>query len=228
MEAPGGPGISPTWTSSAKDMVGVALGHSRLWFTVGYGIVNEVYFPRIDIPQIRDLGLSSRTTKASGSKLNAISITLSPRQVREFPPCKSCTGTSVSSLLCASCRIPTGTCSSSNAISPATPTSRSTPCLRRMSAATPRVISAKSFPIATGRRSAPRKGLLRSPQTPLPSVVRGCAQRRLCRYDRWLAGLQQPRPDDLHLFRGRPRQYRADRRARRASCSARARLRRQQ
>ena len=56
MEAPGGPGISPTWTSSAKDMVGVALGHSRLWFTVGYGIVNEVYFPRIDIPQIRDLG----------------------------------------------------------------------------------------------------------------------------------------------------------------------------
>ena len=52
MEAPGGPGISPTWTSSAKDMVGVALGHSRLWFTVGYGIVNEVYFPRIDIPQI--------------------------------------------------------------------------------------------------------------------------------------------------------------------------------
>src|ERR1700719_2299945 len=54
--APGGPGIVPTWTSSAKDMVGCALGLSRLWFTLGYGIVNEVYYPRVDIPQIRDLG----------------------------------------------------------------------------------------------------------------------------------------------------------------------------
>src|SRR5690349_19326958 len=54
--APGGPGIAPTWTSSAKDMVGCALGISRLWFTLGFGIVNEVYWPRVDIPQIRDLG----------------------------------------------------------------------------------------------------------------------------------------------------------------------------
>ncbi|HSD96159.1 MAG TPA: glycoside hydrolase family 15 protein [Sulfuricaulis sp.] len=54
--APGAPGIPPTWSSSAKDMVGCALGSSRLWYTVGYGIVNEVYYPRIDIPQIRDLG----------------------------------------------------------------------------------------------------------------------------------------------------------------------------
>ncbi len=54
--APGAPGISPTWSSSAKDMVGCALGSSRLWYTVGYGILNEVYYPRIDIPQIRDLG----------------------------------------------------------------------------------------------------------------------------------------------------------------------------
>ena len=55
-EAPGAPGMPPTWCSSAKDMVGCALGSSRLWFTLGYGIVNEVYYPRIDIPQIRDLG----------------------------------------------------------------------------------------------------------------------------------------------------------------------------
>jgi glucoamylase len=54
--APGGPGIPPSWTSSAKDMVGCALGPSRLWFTLGFGIVNEVYFPRVDLPQIRDLG----------------------------------------------------------------------------------------------------------------------------------------------------------------------------
>ena len=55
-EAPGAPGISPTWCSSAKDMVGCALESSRLWFTLGRGIINEVYYPRIDIPQIRDLG----------------------------------------------------------------------------------------------------------------------------------------------------------------------------
>jgi glucoamylase len=54
--APGGPGMDPTWCSSAKDMVGCSLGRSRLWFTIGGGIVNEVYFPRVDIPQIRDLG----------------------------------------------------------------------------------------------------------------------------------------------------------------------------
>ena len=54
--APGQPGIAPTWSSSAKDIVGTTLGSARLWFTLGFGIVNEVYYPRIDIPQIRDLG----------------------------------------------------------------------------------------------------------------------------------------------------------------------------
>ncbi|MBI1424149.1 MAG: glycosyl hydrolase [Gammaproteobacteria bacterium] len=54
--APGAPGLPPTWTSSAKQMVGTALGDSRIWYTIGHGIVNEVYYPRIDIPQIRDLG----------------------------------------------------------------------------------------------------------------------------------------------------------------------------
>lgn len=54
--APGAPGIPPTWCSSAKEMVGCALGPGRLWFTLGGGIVNEVYYPRVDIPQIRDLG----------------------------------------------------------------------------------------------------------------------------------------------------------------------------
>jgi glucoamylase len=54
--APGGAGLPPTWCSSAKEMVGCALGPSRLWFTIGGGIVNEVYYPRVDLPQIRDLG----------------------------------------------------------------------------------------------------------------------------------------------------------------------------
>jgi glucoamylase len=41
--APGAPGLPPTWSSSNKEMVGCALGSSRLWFTIGGGIVNEVY-----------------------------------------------------------------------------------------------------------------------------------------------------------------------------------------
>jgi glucoamylase len=54
--APGGPGIPPTWSSSNKDAVGTSLRSSRVWFTVGHGIVNEVYWPRADRPQVRDLG----------------------------------------------------------------------------------------------------------------------------------------------------------------------------
>ncbi len=54
--APGAPGLAPTWCSSAKEIVGCSLGASRLWFTVGGGIINEVYYPRVDLPQIRDLG----------------------------------------------------------------------------------------------------------------------------------------------------------------------------
>ncbi len=54
--APGWPGIPPTWTSSAKDVVTTALGASRVWTTLGYGIVNEIYWPSAGLPQIRDLG----------------------------------------------------------------------------------------------------------------------------------------------------------------------------
>ena len=57
-DAPGWPGIAPRWTSSAKSGVGTALtGESRVWFTLSHGILNEVYFPRVDKACIRDLGL---------------------------------------------------------------------------------------------------------------------------------------------------------------------------
>jgi glucoamylase len=50
----GAPGVNPTWCSSDKDFVTTALGSSRLWATVGHGIVNEVYWPATGAPQIRD------------------------------------------------------------------------------------------------------------------------------------------------------------------------------
>jgi glucoamylase len=57
-EAPGRPGIPPRWTSSAKSGVGTALSDtSRVWFTISHGILNEVYYPRVDQACIRDLGL---------------------------------------------------------------------------------------------------------------------------------------------------------------------------
>ncbi|WP_297374787.1 glycoside hydrolase family 15 protein [Acidiferrobacter sp.] len=46
----------PVWSTGRKDCTGTGLGHSRLWFTIGRGIVTEIFYPRIDIPQIRDLG----------------------------------------------------------------------------------------------------------------------------------------------------------------------------
>ncbi|HEX7002049.1 MAG TPA: glycoside hydrolase family 15 protein [Trueperaceae bacterium] len=49
-------GLAPTWSSSAKDIVLTAVGPSRIWATLGHGIVNEVYFPSTGQPQIRDLG----------------------------------------------------------------------------------------------------------------------------------------------------------------------------
>ena len=56
--APGWPGIVPRWTSSAKSGVGTACSaQSRTWFTLSHGIVNEVYFPRMDRANVRDLGL---------------------------------------------------------------------------------------------------------------------------------------------------------------------------
>ena len=56
--APGGPGLEPRWTSSAKSGVGTALDNrSHLWFTVSHGIVDEVYYPRVDQANTRDFGL---------------------------------------------------------------------------------------------------------------------------------------------------------------------------
>jgi glucoamylase len=52
----GAPGIEPRWSHSNKDGVGTAYSaDSRVWFTLWRGIVTEVYYPRIDRPQLRDL-----------------------------------------------------------------------------------------------------------------------------------------------------------------------------
>lgn len=55
-EAFGKPGIEPRWTQGDKNGVGTAYSAtSRIWFTLWNGVVTEVYYPTIDLPQIRDL-----------------------------------------------------------------------------------------------------------------------------------------------------------------------------
>lgn len=58
VEPPGAPGLPARWTSSAKSGVGTALtASSRIWFTISHGILNEIYYPRIDTACTRDIGL---------------------------------------------------------------------------------------------------------------------------------------------------------------------------
>ena len=55
--APGWPGIPARWTSSAKSGVGTSVSRdSRVWFTLSHGILNEIYYPRVDHACTRDLG----------------------------------------------------------------------------------------------------------------------------------------------------------------------------
>lgn len=70
--APGMPGTSPTWCKGEKQAVETSLGNARVWFTIGDGILNEVYYPRIDIPQIRDLGFIVTDDKGFWVELKTI------------------------------------------------------------------------------------------------------------------------------------------------------------
>jgi len=47
--------MEPRWTSSAKEGVGTSYHTScRLWFTLSHGIINEIYYPKVDQPNTRD------------------------------------------------------------------------------------------------------------------------------------------------------------------------------
>ena len=85
-------------------MVGCALGSSRLWFTIGGGIVNEVYYPRVDLPQIRDLGFIVADGAGFWVEVKRLWQHVGaswPRPARRR--CASSTATSASSWRCASC-----------------------------------------------------------------------------------------------------------------------------
>jgi glucoamylase len=55
LQAPGAPGIPARWTSSKKSGVGTALSDaSRVWFTLSHGVMNEIFYPRVDQACVRD------------------------------------------------------------------------------------------------------------------------------------------------------------------------------
>jgi NAD(P)-dependent dehydrogenase (short-subunit alcohol dehydrogenase family) len=64
----GKPGSPPTWSSSAKSGVGTALNKdSEVWFSLSHGILNEIYYPRVDNACIR-------TTQKKGVVVNNSSV----------------------------------------------------------------------------------------------------------------------------------------------------------
>jgi glucoamylase len=54
-QAPGAPGTASTWVPGDKDAFGTARGTaSKVWYTASRGKLNDVYYPQIDTPSIRE------------------------------------------------------------------------------------------------------------------------------------------------------------------------------
>ena len=53
--APGAPGTASDWVPGDKDGFGTAHGTaSKVWYTLSRGTLNEVFYPQIDTPSLRD------------------------------------------------------------------------------------------------------------------------------------------------------------------------------
>jgi glucoamylase len=51
-----GPGVAASWTTGNKVAVGTSAEEtSKVWFTVANGITTEVFYPRLDIPNMQDM-----------------------------------------------------------------------------------------------------------------------------------------------------------------------------
>ena len=56
--APGAPGVRPSWTNANKAGLGTSTTlQSKVWFTIGGGALNEVYYPTVDTANTRTLEL---------------------------------------------------------------------------------------------------------------------------------------------------------------------------
>src|SRR5882672_3599314 len=58
MSAPGQPGIDAHWPTAAKQGFGAAnTTRSKVWFTLADGVLTEVYYPTLDVPNVQTLQL---------------------------------------------------------------------------------------------------------------------------------------------------------------------------
>ena len=56
--APGAPGVDAHWPSAAKNGFGTANSlRSKVWFTLADGVMTEVYYPALDLPNVQTLQL---------------------------------------------------------------------------------------------------------------------------------------------------------------------------
>ncbi|MBO0842573.1 MAG: glucan 1,4-alpha-glucosidase [Nocardioides sp.] len=56
--APDGPGAASHWTTGAKDGIGTSTTtSSKVWFSLGDGTMNEVYYPRVDVADTEGMQL---------------------------------------------------------------------------------------------------------------------------------------------------------------------------
>src|ERR671933_256939 len=56
--APGRPGKDAQWTSAGKEAVGTSnTTESKVWFTLRGGVMDEVYYPTVDVANTRTLQL---------------------------------------------------------------------------------------------------------------------------------------------------------------------------
>ncbi|MEP6636510.1 MAG: glycoside hydrolase family 15 protein [Acidobacteriota bacterium] len=57
--APGAPGLDAHWSSASKNGFGTANSvASKVWFTLNNGVMTEVYYPRLDVPNVQTLQLA--------------------------------------------------------------------------------------------------------------------------------------------------------------------------
>jgi glucoamylase len=55
-DAPGAPGSGAAWTTGAKQGLGTSASTgSKVWFTLGQGITDEIYYPTVDVANVQDL-----------------------------------------------------------------------------------------------------------------------------------------------------------------------------
>lgn len=88
--APGAPGTSPRWTISAKSGVGKSYSDlSTVLFTISHGILDEIYYPRVDTASTRDMEFIDTDGEDFFSEEKGIPIILFYGLEKAFPLLKS-------------------------------------------------------------------------------------------------------------------------------------------